>query len=56
MRPDSRIEDLPDPALLATTVEINTKQPCTALSTTFELRATHALPESFVEPPSAWRT
>ena len=54
-RPNSRIKDLPDLALLASAGEIDGAVLRTALETTFEFRGTHALPDAVPESPVAWR-
>lgn len=53
-RPNSRIKDLPDLALLASTGEIDAVLLRTALETTFEFRGTHALPGELASPPREW--
>lgn len=54
LRPNTRVKDLPDLALLATTQELEARQLRAALHTTFEFRGTHSLPPSLPEPPAAW--
>lgn len=53
-RPNSRIKDLPDLALLASTGEIDAAQLRTGLETTFGFRGTHALPTEVPRPPEHW--
>ncbi|MGE3966448.1 MAG: nucleotidyl transferase AbiEii/AbiGii toxin family protein [Planctomycetota bacterium] len=53
-RPNSRIKDLPDLALLASTGEIDAVQLRTALETAFEFQRTHALPDELAFPPTEW--
>lgn len=53
-RPNSRIKDLPDLALLASAGEIEAAHLRTALETTFEFRGTHARPHELTAPPAAW--
>jgi len=53
-RPNSRVKDLPDIALLATVREIDGAALRSAIDRTFEHRATHAVPAFVPEPPSAW--
>jgi hypothetical protein len=53
-RPNSRVKDLPDLALLATTRSIAAERLRDALELTFAFRATHALPMSVPAPPSTW--
>lgn len=55
VRPNSRIKDLPDLALLASAGGIDSSELRTALETTFTFRATHPLSETVPEPPPAWR-
>ncbi|MEK7703543.1 MAG: nucleotidyl transferase AbiEii/AbiGii toxin family protein [Myxococcota bacterium] len=53
-RPNSRVKDLPDLALLATTQAIDAVQLRAALEQTFTFRKTHRLPTSVPAPPLAW--
>lgn len=53
-RPNTRVRDLPDLALLATTGSIDGLQLHLALSNTFEFRGTHALPTLVPAPLSFW--
>ena len=53
-RPNSRIKDLPDIALLASVGAIPGRLLREALEKTFGFRATHPLPESVPEPPAFW--
>jgi hypothetical protein len=55
-RPNSRVKDLPDLALLATAQTIDGKRLRAALDQTFTFRETHALPTSVPMPIEAWRT
>jgi Nucleotidyl transferase AbiEii toxin, Type IV TA system len=55
-RPNSRVKDLPDLALLATAQPIDAKRLRAALHQTFTFRKTHALPASVPSPIEAWRT
>jgi len=55
-RPNSRVKDLPDLALLATAQTIDGKRLRAALDQTFTFRKTHALPASVPMPIEAWRT
>jgi Nucleotidyl transferase AbiEii toxin, Type IV TA system len=55
-RPNTRIKDLPDIALLATTRPLEAVRLRSALGRTFEFRATHSLPLSFPGPPASWST
>jgi len=54
-RPNSRVKDLPDIALLATVQPIAAKRLRAALDQTFDFRGTHSLPGSVPAPPDAWR-
>ncbi|MEE9384006.1 MAG: nucleotidyl transferase AbiEii/AbiGii toxin family protein [Nannocystaceae bacterium] len=53
-RPNSRVKDLPDIALLATAQAIRATRLSDALKQTFAFRNTHSLPATFPEPPSTW--
>src|SRR6266478_8572750 len=53
-RPNSRVKDLPDMALLAGVREIEGTQLRRALEQTFTSRKTHALPVALPAPPAAW--
>ena len=53
-RPNSRVKDLPDIALLAGVREIEAEGLRRALEQTFTSRKTQALPASFPPPPPAW--
>ncbi len=53
-RPNSRVRDLPDVALLATTGAIEGEKLRLALERTFEFRGTHPLPSSVPSPPTFW--
>jgi hypothetical protein len=55
-RPNSRVKDLPDLALLATAQPLDAKRLRAALEQTFGFRRTHALPAAFPAPLEAWRT
>lgn len=55
-RPNTRVKDLPDMALLATTTPLKAGQLRAALKRTFEFRATHPLPSSLPNPPANWST
>lgn len=56
LRPNSRVKDLPDLALLATARPIDATRLRAALEQTFSFRKTHALPASVPFPIEAWRT
>lgn len=53
-RPNSRVKDLPDIALLATVADLEAPALAAAMRETFEHRATHLLPVSLPEPAVAW--
>jgi nucleotidyltransferase AbiEii toxin of type IV toxin-antitoxin system len=53
-RPNTRVRDLPDIALLATTGPIEGETLRLALERTFGFRATHSLPASVPAPPAFW--
>jgi hypothetical protein len=53
-RPNTRVRDLPDIALLATTGPLDATRVRLALERTFEFRATHPLPPSLPNPPALW--
>ncbi len=55
-RPNSRVKDLPDLALLATARALEAKRVRAAFEQTFMFRNTHALPASVPQPPEAWST
>ena len=55
-RPNSRVKDLPDIALLATVQALDAKRVRAALEQTFAFRKTHHLPASLPDPPSTWAT
>jgi hypothetical protein len=53
-RPNSRVKDLPDLALLATAQPIDAKRLRAALDQTFGFRKTHGLPAALPEPAPTW--
>jgi nucleotidyltransferase AbiEii toxin of type IV toxin-antitoxin system len=53
-RPNSRVKDLPDVALLAGVREIDPSRLRAALAQTFDSRKTHSLPSSVPSPSLAW--
>jgi hypothetical protein len=55
-RPNSRVKDLPDIALLATAQRIEARRLRQALEQTFSFRKTHALPAMLPDPLPAWET
>lgn len=55
-RPNSRVRDLPDLALLATTGSIEGRRLRQAIDRTFKFRGTHPVPAFIPEPPDTWET
>lgn len=53
-RPNSRVKDLPDLALIATAGSIDACRLRAAIDQTFGFRATHAIPGSLPTPPDTW--
>lgn len=53
-RPNSRVKDLPDIALLSTIKGLDARRLREALEQTSNFRKTHALPTSVPLPPIAW--
>ena len=53
-RPNTRVKDLPDLALLASARDIDAAALRRALALTFDFRGTHALPATLPPPPAAW--
>ncbi len=53
-RPNSRVKDLPDLALLATVRPLDASQLRRAIRQTFSFRATHAAPIALPRPPTEW--
>lgn len=53
-RPNTRVKDLPDIALLATIGPLEATRLRMALELTFNFRATHPLPSFLPDPPAAW--
>jgi hypothetical protein len=53
-RPNSRIKDLPDLALLAGSRAIDAARLRGALEQTFAFRDTHAIPSALPDPPATW--
>ena len=54
LRPNSRVRDLPDIALLATTGAIDGSLLRKAIDETFDFRGTHSVPSLLPEPPDSW--
>jgi len=55
-RPNTRVKDLPDIALLGTMQPLNAERLRLALAQTFEFRGTHAVPSFVPDPPASWST
>jgi hypothetical protein len=55
-RPNSRVRDLPDLALLATASSVEGAELRLALKKTFDFRQTHPLPQTVPPPPPFWDT
>ena len=55
-RPNTRVKDLPDIALLATARSLDAKRLRKALEQTFAFRKTHELPAAVPAPLAAWAT
>ena len=55
-RPNSRVKDLPDLALLASVRRLDARQLRAALEQTFDFRKTHTLPAALPAPLADWRT
>lgn len=53
-RPNSRVRDLPDLALLATTGPIEGERLRLAIERTFEFRGTHSIPATLPTMPDSW--
>lgn len=55
-RPNSRVKDLPDLALLASIGPVQGDRLAAAIERTFEVRGTHAVPHDLPPPPASWET
>jgi Nucleotidyl transferase AbiEii toxin, Type IV TA system len=53
-RPNSRVKDLPDLALIATAGPIDAKRLREAMEQTFSFRDTHEVPSQLPDPPIIW--
>lgn len=53
-RPNSRLKDLPDLALLASVKSLEAKSVRAAFDQTFSFRNTHELPAALPDPPATW--
>lgn len=54
-RPNSRVKDLPDIALLATSRALNADKVRFAIEQTFKHRGTHAIPQTLPAPADGWK-
>lgn len=54
-RPNSRVKDLPDLALIATAGAVDAGRLRAAIDQTFGFRGTHAVPGSLPAPPDTWK-
>jgi hypothetical protein len=54
VRPNSRVKDLPDVALIATAGAINAGRLRAAIDQTFGFRGTHDVPDRLPAPPGTW--
>lgn len=54
-RPNTRVKDLPDLALLASVRSLERSRVRAAIDQTFAFRATHAVPSALPAPPPGWR-
>ena len=54
LRPNSRVKDLPDLALIATAAPLDATRLRSAIDQTFAFRGTHAVPAHLPEPPDTW--
>ena len=53
-RPNSRVKDLPDLALIATLGAVDASQLRAAVEQTFAFRGTHDIPQRLPRPPESW--
>jgi len=53
-RPNSRVKDLPDLALIATAAPLDARRLRSAIDQTFAFRGTHAVPAHLPKPPDTW--
>jgi len=53
-RPNSRVKDLPDLALIATAGPVEARLLRAAIGQTFSFRGTHDVPERLLAPPGTW--
>lgn len=54
-RPNTRVKDLPDLALLATTRRLEARAIREAIAATFAHRDTHSIPTALQDPPESWK-
>ncbi len=55
-RPNSRVKDLPDLALMATAGPLHARRLRAAFEQTFKFRGTHDVPPRLPGPPASWET
>jgi len=55
-RPNSRVKDLPDLALIATAGSLDARRLRAALEQTFGFRGTHEVPQRLPDPPALWES
>ncbi|MBU2560631.1 nucleotidyl transferase AbiEii/AbiGii toxin family protein [archaeon] len=53
-RPNTRVKDLPDLALIATARALDAHRLRAAIEQTFSFRGTHDVPDHLPEPPDTW--
>ncbi len=53
-RPNSRVKDLPDLALIATAGALDARRLRAGIEQTFAFRGTHEVPDHLPEPPESW--
>ena len=53
-RPNSRVKDLPDLMLIATTGPLDARRVRAAIEQTFAFRSTHEVPARLSDPPASW--
>ena len=53
-RPNSRVKDLPDLMLIATTGPLDARRVRAAIEQTFAFRGTHEVPTRLPDPPASW--
>jgi hypothetical protein len=55
-RPNSRVKDLPDLALLSTIRDVEAKHLRRAIEATYAHRSSHPIPAQLAQPPASWST